>query len=57
MIGKYSISGGGFNLTWSGTGQLLRATNLAGPYVPVSGATSPYREPTTNKQVYFRLIP
>jgi hypothetical protein len=56
VIGKFSVSGGGFNLTWTGSGQLLRSTNVAGPYLPVTGAASPYYEPATNQQVFFRLV-
>jgi len=56
VIGKFSASGSGFNLSWSGTAQLQRSTNLAGPYTTVTGATSPYYEPTTNQQVFFRLV-
>jgi hypothetical protein len=53
----YSVTGGNFTLTWTGTGQLERATNVAGPYNPVSGAASPYSERATNQQVFFRLVP
>ena len=56
VIGKFSVSSGGFNLSWTGTAQLQRATNVAGPFTTVTGATSPYYEPTTNQQVFFRLV-
>jgi len=56
VIGKFSISAGGFNLSWTGTAQLQRSTNAAGPYTTVTGATSPYYEPATNQQVFFRLV-
>jgi hypothetical protein len=56
VFGKYSVTGGNLGITWSGSAQLQRATNVSGPYTTVSGATSPYYEPTTNKQVFFRLV-
>ena len=55
VIGSYAVVGGNFAVSWSGTAQLQRATNLTGPFIPLPGATSPYFEPTTNQQVYFRL--
>ena len=55
VFAGYSLKSGAFGITWSGGAQLLRSTNVAGPYVPVPGATSPYYEPATNQQVFFRL--
>ena len=55
VFGGYSVAGGHIGITWSGSAQLQRATNVSGPFTAVSGAASPYYEPTTNQQVYFRL--
>ncbi|HEV2692690.1 MAG TPA: LamG-like jellyroll fold domain-containing protein [Verrucomicrobiae bacterium] len=56
VIGSYSISAGSLSISWSGTAQLQRATNIAGPFTTVPGAASPYYEPATNGQAFFRLI-
>jgi hypothetical protein len=40
-------------ITYSGT--LLSSTNVAGPYLPVTNATSPYTILTTNAQQFFRV--
>jgi hypothetical protein len=56
VIGSYSVTGGNFSITWSGTAQLQEATNANGPFITISGATSPYFEPTTNARAFFRLI-
>jgi hypothetical protein len=56
VIGSYSTAGGNFSITWSGTAQLQKATNANGPFITISGATSPYFEPTTNARAFFRLI-
>jgi hypothetical protein len=42
-------------LTWPAPMILQMATNVAGPYIDVPGAVSPYFYSTTNKQSYFRL--
>lgn len=55
VFGGWTDVGGSFGLTWSGSAQLWRATNVSGPYLPVNGATSPYYEPATNRQAFFRL--
>ena len=36
------------------TGALLSSTNVAGPYAPVMGATSPYPVPQTDSQRFYR---
>jgi hypothetical protein len=36
-------------------GTLQTATNVAGPYNDIPGATSPYTIPTTNSQQFFRI--
>ena len=57
LLGNYSLTSGSLGITWTGTGQLQRATNATGPFITIPGATSPYSESATNKQVFFRLIP
>jgi hypothetical protein len=57
VFSGYAVSGGSFSLSWTGTAQLERATNVGGPYSIISGATSPYSESTTNKQAFFQLTP
>jgi hypothetical protein len=42
-------------LTWSGSYQLLSATNVTGPYLPVSGATSPWTNFFNVPHQFFRL--
>lgn len=49
-----SWSGGHLNLNWN-YGSLWGSTNLTGPWVPVTGATSPYTVPTTNAAEFFRV--
>jgi hypothetical protein len=56
VFGSYSITHGSLGINWSGTAQLQRATNLSGPFTTVTNATSPYYEPATNKQAFFRLV-
>jgi hypothetical protein len=56
VIGSYSVTGGNFSITWSGTAQLQEATNANGPFITIPGATSPFFEPTTNARAFFRLI-
>jgi subtilase family serine protease len=51
-----SLNGHNLTLTWSNSAFALQfATNVAGPYTTVSGATSPYTVPTTNTTGFFRL--
>jgi hypothetical protein len=42
-------------LSWTGPSVLQSSTNVAGPYLDVAGATSPYTNNTTLPQNYFRL--
>jgi len=43
-------------LNWSGAYTLQRATNVAGPYVNLTGAASPYTNSTpSSPQLFFRL--
>ena len=46
----------GNNLVLTYTGTLHSATNVAGPYLPVAGATSPYtNDVTTAPQMFYKL--
>jgi hypothetical protein len=57
VFGSFSVAGGGLNITWTnGSAQLQRATNITGPFTTVTNAASPYHEPTTNAQAFFRLV-
>lgn len=42
-------------LTWPTGFQLLSATNVSGPYTPVSGATSPWTNLFSKPQEFFRV--
>ncbi|HVK59728.1 MAG TPA: LamG-like jellyroll fold domain-containing protein [Candidatus Kapabacteria bacterium] len=42
-------------VTWEGTGQLLAGESLSGPFSLISNATSPYSEPVSNSQRFFKL--
>jgi hypothetical protein len=48
------VQGGQLRLEWVG-GTLQTTTNLAGPWNDVSGAVSPYLQPTTNPAQFFRV--
>ncbi len=52
------ISGGKVHLSWTGTGQLERATSLSGAWTPIQPApTSPYEEDVvTGENRFFRLV-
>jgi hypothetical protein len=47
---------GGLQLTWGGTGQLLEASSLGGPWTTNSPATSPYLVSPMNSQSYYRIL-
>ncbi|HEV2328260.1 MAG TPA: hypothetical protein VGY56_05660, partial [Verrucomicrobiae bacterium] len=51
-----AISGSGTSvtITWPAGGTLQSATNLAGPWADVLGATSPYTIVPTGPQVFYR---
>jgi hypothetical protein len=51
-------TGGHTQITWSwpGAASLLQATNLAGPWVTNSGATSPYYVTPVQPQQFYRLL-
>jgi hypothetical protein len=55
-LGKASLTPSQVNgqtvLTWP-VGTLMGSTNLAGPYAPISGATSPFAVLTTNSQFFY----
>lgn len=42
-------------VTWEGTSQLLAGESLTGPFSLISNATSPYSEPVSNSQRFFKL--
>ena len=44
----------GTNVVITYTGTLVSSTNVAGPYNPVTGASSPYSTPATNPQMFYR---
>jgi hypothetical protein len=48
-------SGSALVLTWPSGFQLLSATNVTGPYTPVSGATSPRTNLFSKPREFFRL--
>lgn len=52
---SFSRSGNNLVLTWSGSFTLMSATNVAGPYVDVSGASSPYTNNVSEAQRFFGL--
>ena len=47
-------AGSAYQINWT-LGTLESATNVAGPYTPVSGATSPYTMPLTGPAVFYRV--
>ncbi len=49
-----SLGLAGSNLVITYTGTLVASTNVAGPYNPVTGASSPYSTPATNAQMFYR---
>jgi len=50
-------SSGNMILDWTdGSFNLQSSTNVAGPYVSVSGATSPYTNSTSTGTMFFRLV-
>lgn len=53
---SYAQQGGNLILSWTGAFTLMSATNVAGPYVDVIGATNPYTNAVTPAaQRYFGL--
>jgi hypothetical protein len=53
---SYLVDGDSLILNWSGSFTLVTSTNVAGPYVDVSGAASPYTNSVNSgAQCYFGL--
>jgi hypothetical protein len=50
-----AYSGGNLTLSWANYGTLLSATNLAGPWMPVTGAVTPFQVSTTNAAAFYRV--
>jgi hypothetical protein len=48
-----TVSGSALTLNWANYGTLMSATNLAGPWAPVTGAVSPFVVSTTNAVAEF----
>jgi PKD repeat protein len=48
------ISSNQVQLTWQ-AGTLQSARQVTGPYMDISGATSPYRVPTSSATQFFRV--
>jgi hypothetical protein len=52
-----SKSGSDLVMSWTQSAfNLASSTNVAGPYVPVSGAASPYTNSTSTGTMFFRLV-
>jgi hypothetical protein len=52
---EFTRNGGTLTLGWSSGWFLQSATNIAGPYQDVPGATSPWPVSMANPQEFFRL--
>jgi len=52
---SFSRSAHGMVISWSGNYQLVTSTNVAGAYVPITGATSPYTVSFTDPRRFFQL--
>ncbi len=51
-----SCANGSVTLTWSNPAfKLQSASNVSGPYIDVAGASSPYTEPSSGAQKFYRL--
>jgi hypothetical protein len=48
-----TVSGANLQVSWD-SGTLLQATSVAGPWTPVTGATSPYTVTASGPQMFFR---
>ena len=49
------LAGSALVLIWPSGYQLLSATNIPGPYTPISGATSPWTNRFGKPQEFFKL--
>jgi len=47
---------GGLTISWTGGGTLQYATDLAGPWTSIAGASSPYVVPTALPRCFYRVI-
>jgi hypothetical protein len=52
---QWARSGSALVLTWPSGYELLSATNVNGPYSPVSGASSPWTNPFSKPHEFFRV--
>jgi hypothetical protein len=52
---SFGKSSSGLRLIWSGNYELFTATNVAGPYIRVSGVSSPYTNSFSDRQRFFQL--
>ena len=52
----YSWNGSAMTLSWPGTGLLLQATNLPGPWTTNASATSPFVVTPTVPKMFYRLL-
>jgi len=51
-----SWNGSQLTLNWTGTGQLLQATNLAWPWTTNAAATSPFIVSRAGPAMFFRIV-
>jgi len=51
----FTTQSGKLVLSWSGSFQLYTSTNVAGPYTPINGTSSPYTNTFLDAQRFFRL--
>jgi hypothetical protein len=51
----YARSNNRLVISWNGNYDLVTATNISGPFEPISGATSPYTNSFTGPQRFFLL--
>ncbi|HAB16305.1 MAG TPA: PA14 domain-containing protein [Verrucomicrobiota bacterium] len=54
---RIRLEGSGLIISWDGTASLQRAPSLDGPFVTLPGAISPYAQPLSEGQAYFRVKP
>jgi len=51
-----SLDNGKVVISWTGTGRLLCATRVTGPWSVVVGATNPYTAPASSAAKFFRVV-
>jgi hypothetical protein len=49
-------SGSNLTLNWPGSAVLQKAASVAGPWLTLSNAVSPYQVPASGRQGYFRVM-